>query len=71
MTLPYRKILLFLFILVAILFLMNLWMDKETYPHFALQYREAFDPKVKADGRFPCDPRGSSQISRNRPCQGF
>jgi hypothetical protein len=49
MTLPYRKILLFLFILVAILFLMNLWMDKETYPHFALQYREAFDPKVKAD----------------------
>ena len=49
MTLPYRKILLFLLILVVLLFLMNLWMDKETYPHFSLQYREAFDPKVKAD----------------------
>ncbi len=28
---------------------MNLWMDKETYPHFPLQYDEAFHPKVKAD----------------------
>ena len=28
---------------------MNLWMDKEIYPHFSLQYGEAFHPKVKAD----------------------
>lgn len=49
MRLPYRKILLFLLILVAILFLMNLWMDRETYPHFALQYGEAFAPKIRAD----------------------
>jgi hypothetical protein len=28
---------------------MNVWMDKETYPHFPLQYDEAFHPKVKAD----------------------
>ena len=28
---------------------MNLWMDKEIYPHFPLQYEEAFHPKVKAD----------------------
>jgi hypothetical protein len=49
MKVPYRKIFLFLFILGAILFLMNLWMDKEIYPHFPLQYEEAFHPKVKAD----------------------
>ena len=49
MRIPYRKILLFTLLLFVILFLMNLWMDKETYPHFPLQYGEAFHPKVKAD----------------------
>ena len=49
MNVPYKKILLFVFILGAILFFMNLWMDKEMYPHFPLQYEEAFHPKVKAD----------------------
>ena len=36
-------------LLFVILGLMNLWMDKETYPHFPLQYDEAFHPKIKAD----------------------
>jgi hypothetical protein len=49
MRVPYRKILLFTFLLFVILGLMNLWMDKEIYPHFPLQYDEAFHPKVKAD----------------------
>jgi len=49
MKVPYKKIFLFIFILIAILFLMNLWMDKEIYPHFSLQYEEVFHPKVKAD----------------------
>jgi len=49
MRIPYRKILLFTLLLIVILGLMNLWMDKETYPHFPLQYDEAFHPKVKAD----------------------
>ncbi len=49
MILPYRKILLFVLLLFVILFLMNLWMDKETYPHYPLQYGEAFHPEVKAD----------------------
>jgi len=49
MRIPYRKILLFTLVLFVILVLMNLWMDKETYPHFPLQYDEAFHPKVKAD----------------------
>jgi hypothetical protein len=46
---PYRRIVLFFLILVAILFLMDLWMDKEIYPHWPLQYEEAFYPKVNAD----------------------
>ena len=49
MRIPYRKILLFTLLLFVILGLMNLWMDKETYPHFPLQYDEAFHPRVKAD----------------------
>jgi len=49
MIIPYRKIVLFVLLLFVILFLMNLWMDKETYPHYPLQYSEAFHPKVKAD----------------------
>ena len=49
MRIPYRKLLLFTLLLFVILGLMNLWMDKETYPHFPLQYDEAFHPKVKAD----------------------
>jgi hypothetical protein len=49
MRIPYRKILLFTLLLFVILGLMNLWMDKETYPHFPLQYDEAFHPKVRAD----------------------
>ncbi len=49
MKIPFKKISLFLFILVAILFLMNLWMDREVYPHFPLQYEEAFHPAVRAD----------------------
>ncbi len=46
---PFRKILLFALILFIILFLMNLWMDREMNPHYPLQYEEAFHPKVKAD----------------------
>lgn len=49
MSIPYRKILLFALFLLVILLLMNLWLDKETYPHYSLQYGEAFHPKVKAD----------------------
>ena len=49
MKVPYKKIVLFLLILVALLFLMNLWMDKEVYPHFPLQYDEAFHPEIRAD----------------------
>jgi hypothetical protein len=49
MEIPYKKIVLFFLILIAILFLMNLWMDKEIYPHWPLQYEEAFSPKVNAD----------------------
>jgi len=46
---PLRKILLFVLILSVILFLMNLWMDREMNPHYPLQYEEAFYPKVKAE----------------------
>ncbi len=49
MSVPDRKIFLFLLILATLLFLMNLWMDKESYPHYSRQYEEAFHPKVKAD----------------------
>ena len=48
MNVPYRKIFLFFLILITILLLMNRWMDKEIYPHFSLQYGEAFHPSVKA-----------------------
>ena len=43
------KVILFLLILFTVLFLMNLWMDKEIYPHWPLQYEEAFHPQVNAD----------------------
>jgi len=46
---PYRKIVSFSLILIAILFLMDRWMDKEIYPQWPLQYEEAFSPKVNAD----------------------
>jgi hypothetical protein len=49
MSIPCRKLLLFVLILLAIVSLMNLWMDREIYPHYSLQYGEAFHPKVKAD----------------------
>ena len=49
MKVPFRKILLFVLILFVILFLMDLWMDREMNPHYPLQYEEAFHPKVKAD----------------------
>jgi hypothetical protein len=45
----FKKIALFLFILLVILFLMNRWMDDELFPHYPLQYEEAFHPKVNAD----------------------
>jgi hypothetical protein len=44
-----RKKLLFFFILIGILFLLNYWMGKESSPHSPLQYQEAFYPKVKAN----------------------
>ena len=46
---PHSKVILFLLILFALLFLMNIWMDKEIYPHWPLQYEEAFHPQVNAD----------------------
>jgi hypothetical protein len=44
-----RKMLLFLSILIVILVAMNLWMDRESNPHYPLQYGEAFYPIVNAD----------------------
>ena len=49
MKVPYRKIFVFFLILVVILVLMNWWMDREIYPHWPLQYQEAFHPRIKAD----------------------
>jgi hypothetical protein len=49
MKVPYRKIFLFLAILFSVLFLMNLWMDQEHYPHVPLQYDEVFHPKDGGD----------------------
>jgi hypothetical protein len=44
-----RKKGVFFFILVAILFLINLWMSRESSPQCPLQYSEAFCPQVKAN----------------------
>jgi hypothetical protein len=44
-----KKIGLFLSILLLILIALDFWMDRELNPHYALQYREVFDPKVKAN----------------------
>jgi len=44
-----RKKLLFLSVLIAILVLMNLWLDREPNPHYALHYSEVFHPKVNAN----------------------
>jgi hypothetical protein len=44
-----RKKLFFLFILVAILALLNFWLDRESNPHYPLHYSEVFDPKVNAN----------------------
>jgi len=44
-----RKKLLFFSILTLILVLMNSWLDRELSPHYPLQYREAFHPKVIAN----------------------
>lgn len=44
-----RKKVLFFFILIGILFLMNLWMGRELSPHYPLQYQEVFNPSVKAN----------------------
>jgi len=49
MKVPYRKMLLFVLILIAILSMMNLWMGQEYYPHVPLQYDEVFHPKYGAD----------------------
>lgn len=45
----FKKMALFFFILLVILFLMNQWMDYESNPHYPLQYGEVFHPKVNAD----------------------
>lgn len=44
-----RKKVFFFFILFVILILMDFWMDHELNPHYPLQYREAFNPKVNAN----------------------
>jgi len=44
-----RKKLLFFAALALILVLMNSWLDRELNPHYPLQYREAFHPKVNAN----------------------
>jgi hypothetical protein len=44
-----KKVVLFFIILFIILFLMNRWMDYESYPHYPLQYEEVFHPKVNAE----------------------
>jgi lysophospholipase L1-like esterase len=49
MRTPLRKKLLFFSILALILVLMNSWLDRELNPHYPLQYREVFHPKVNAD----------------------
>jgi hypothetical protein len=40
---------LFLFILIVILFLINLWLGQEFNPHYPLQYNEVFHPRVRAN----------------------
>jgi hypothetical protein len=49
MRIHLKKKVIFFSILVVILILMNLWMDRETNPHYPLQYDEVFHPKVNAD----------------------
>ena len=49
MKVPYRKIGLFFLLLGVLLWIMNLWLDKEIYPHWPLQYEEAFRPRVNAE----------------------
>jgi hypothetical protein len=44
-----RKKVLFFFIFFVLLFLINLWMGRESNPQRPLQYHEVFHPKVKAD----------------------
>jgi len=44
-----RKKVFFFVILIAILFLINFWMGRESTPHNPLQYQEAFHPEVKAN----------------------
>jgi hypothetical protein len=44
-----RKKVFFFSILFVILVLMDFWMDHELNPHYPLQYREAFNPKVNAN----------------------
>ncbi len=39
----------FLFILIAILFLINFWMGRELTPPHPLQYHEVFHAEVKAN----------------------
>jgi hypothetical protein len=49
MKIRLRKKLFFLSILIGILVLMNLWLDRESNPHYPLQYSEVFHPKVNAN----------------------
>ncbi len=49
MEIRLKKKVLFLSILVTILALLNFWLDYETNPHYALHYKEVFDPKVNAN----------------------
>ena len=44
-----RKKVFFFFIFIVILFLINLWMGRESNPQCPLQYNEVFRPKVKAN----------------------
>jgi len=44
-----KKTLLFFFPLLLIFVLLNAWLDRESSPHYALQYREVFHPKVNAN----------------------
>jgi len=45
----FKKIPLFVVILILVLIFMNHWMDRESYPHYPLQYDEVFHPKVNAN----------------------
>lgn len=49
MKIRLKKKVFFLSILIAILVLMNFWLDHESNPHYRLDYSEVFHPKVNAN----------------------